>query len=361
MTNSWMRKARWSATATAAALVVAGAAVVPASAAAPSAGATVRASADVTVPAAAGDAGGVRSGHVDPAALRDALAGLPDASVRGAMARVTGREGRWRGTAGEWTAPVDEEFAVGSVTKLFTAATALQLVGEGRLSLDDTVQELLPGLLPAAYEPITVGQLLSHTSGLQKPRCVRPGTPAEVVTSAVSCGTPTTPGAAVQYNGINYFLAGLVIEKVTGRSYAEELDARILRPLGLRHTSLPAEDWAWAEGGIVSRASDLERFFTALTGGRLLRPAERGLLFVTPEIPGAAFSYGGLNRVRLPGGGPTVWGKTGSNHGYASGVFATPDLGRVLVYSMLPTGTDPEGETARAVRIAGAAFAGVSS
>ncbi|MFE2555390.1 serine hydrolase domain-containing protein [Streptomyces sp. NPDC059352] len=350
MTNSWMRTARWSAAATVAALLVTGAAIAPAGASAPA-----EAPAAVGAPAVVAPVG-----HVDAAALRAALAGLPDDYVRGAMVRVTGREGRWRGTAGEWTGPVDAEFAAGSVTKLFTAAIALQLVGEGRLSLDDTVQELLPGLLPTSYEPITVGQLLSHSSGLQKPQCVRPGTPVEVVTSAVSCGTPTTPGTAVQYNGINYFLAGLVVERVTGRSYAEELRDRILRPLGLRHTSLPADDWAWAEGGIVSRASDLERFFTALTRGRLLRPAERSLLFVTPAIPGTDFSYGGLRRIELPDGGPVVWGKTGSNRGYTSGVFATRGLGRVVVYATLPTGKDAAEETARVVDIASAAFRGTA-
>ncbi|MEU5220848.1 serine hydrolase domain-containing protein [Streptomyces sp. NPDC020807] len=346
-TNSWTRTARWTASTAAAALLVTGVAVAPVMASAPA-------------PAPAGSAvAAAQNGRVDTAALGEALAGMPDDAVRGAMVRITGREGRWSGTAGEWTAPVDAEFAAGSVTKLFTGAIALQLVGEGRLSLDDTVQDLLPGLLPDAYEPITVGQLLSHSSGLQKPRCARPGTPVEVVTSAVSCGTPTAPGTAVRYNGINYFLAGLVIEKVTGRSYGEELRDRVVRPLGLRHTSLPADDWAWAEGGIVSRASDLERFFTALTRGGLLRPAERELLFTTPGIPGADFSYGGLMRFALPDGGPVLWGKTGSNRGWTSGVFATRGLGRVLVYSTLTTGRDADGETARVKAMAGAAFRGV--
>ncbi|WP_137993795.1 serine hydrolase domain-containing protein [Streptomyces vilmorinianum] len=354
MTNSRISTARWAvavAVAAGAALVGVIGATVPAAATTP---------VPVTVPASvAASSVAVRAhGRVDPVALRGALAGLPDAYVRGAMVKVSGREGRWSGTAGEWTGPVDARFAVGSVTKVFTGAVALQLVGEGRLSLDDTVQELLPGLLPASYEPITVGQLLSHTSGLQKPECVRAGTPVEVVTSAVSCGSPTTPGKAVQYNGVNYFLAGLVVEKVTGRTYGEELRDRVLRPLGLRHTSLPADDWAWAEGGLVSTAPDLTRFMNALIRGVLLRPAEQRLLFTTPPVPGASFSYGGLTHTRLPGGGPLVWGKTGSNRGYASGVFATPDLDRVLVYSTLPTGQDADQELDRILRIARAAFQG---
>ncbi|MFB7371532.1 serine hydrolase domain-containing protein [Streptomyces sp. NPDC056222] len=360
MTNSRISTSGWAMTAAAgAALVGVLAATVPATAATPGSrtGASAAPLATISV-ATPPDAHGALSGTVDRAALRAALAGLPDEYVRGAMVKVSGRDGRWTGTAGEWTAPADAPFAIGSVTKLFTSAMALQLVGEGRLSLDDTVQELLPGLLPASYSPITVGQLLSHSSGLQKPECFKPGTPVEIVTSAVSCGTPTTPGATVQYNGINYFIVGLVVEKVTGRTYREELRDRVLRPLGLRHTSLPADDWAWAEGGMVSTAPELTRFMNALMRGGLLEPAERKLLFTTPPIPGASFSHGGLTRTRLPDGGPLVWGKTGTNRGYTSGVFATPDLDRVVVYSTLPTGKDVDQEVARVIRIAQAGFKG---
>ncbi|MFD3944148.1 serine hydrolase domain-containing protein [Streptomyces sp. NPDC058579] len=273
MTNAWTGKARWTATVAAGAALVSvvalGAASAPAAAAAPT---WKRAAAPLDAQA---------HGSIDTAALRAALAGLPEPSVRGAMVRI---------------------------------------------------------------------------SGLQKPQCVRPGTPVEVVRSAVSCGTPTTPGTTVQYNGINYFLAGLVIEKATGRSYGAELRDRIVRPLGLRHTRLPADDWAWAEGGLVSTAGDLTRFMNVLMRGGLHRPAERASLFTMPPIPDARFSYGGLMRTPAPGGGPVVWGKTGTNRGYTSGVFATPDLSRVVVYSTLTTGQDTARETERVMGIVGAAF-----
>ncbi|MDT9688764.1 serine hydrolase domain-containing protein [Streptomyces sp. P9(2023)] len=354
-----MSTARWTAALATGAALASMVGLVAASAPASAATVTVTtATATTATTGSATTATAPAHGRIDAAALRAALGGLPDPYVRGAMVTVTGRDGRWTGTAGEWTAPVDGQFAVGSVTKLFTAAIALQLVGEGRLSLDDTVQDLLPGLLPSSYAPITVGQLLSHSSGLQKPECARPGTPVEVVTSAVSCGTPKAPGATVQYNGINYFLAGLVIEEVTGRSYGEELRDRVVRPLGLRHTSLPADDWAWAEGGLVSTAGDLRRFMNVLMRGGLHRPAERTSLFTVPPIPGANFSYGGLMRTPAPGGGPLVWGKTGTNRGYTSGVFATPGADRVVVYSTLTTGKDATQETDRVLRIVGAAFKG---
>lgn len=109
---------------------------------------------------------------------------------------------------------------------------------------------------------------------------------------------------------------------------------------------------------MVSAAPELTRFMDTLMRGGLLEPAEQKLLFTTPPIPGASFSYGGLTRTRLPDGGPLVWGKTGTNRGYASGVFATPDLDRVVVYSTLPTGKDVDQEVARVIRIAQAGFKG---
>ncbi len=324
---------------------------------------------------------------LDETALQAALSDFPDPNVTGGLIRMTGRDGRWTGTAGPSVPSPDAHFRIGSITKIFTSTVVLQLAAEGRLSLDDTVQDLLPGLLPPDYHPITVGQLLSHTSGLQIPLCAKEDVaPREVIESALSCGHPTEPGKVTQYNGINYCIAGLIVEKVTGHSYAHEVHARILRPLHLRDTSVPAlDDWsipapytrgavvrpgsgsddlkdvsvqspyAWAEGGMISNAPDLSRFFTALYRGRLLPPAQQKTLFTLPTgVTGdKQFSYGGLQRTVLPGG-TTVWGKSGSYPGYTSGVFATRDLRRVLVYSLNPTGRTPE--LPYVMRIAEAAF-----
>ncbi|MCX4764530.1 beta-lactamase family protein [Streptomyces sp. NBC_01275] len=324
---------------------------------------------------------------LDKAALRAALSGLPDANVSGGLIRMTGRDGRWTDTAGPSVPSPDAHFRIGSITKLFTSTVVLQLAAEQRLSLDDTVQDLLPGLLPSSYRPVTVGQLLSHTSGLQIPLCARKDVPPrEWVESALSCGEPTEPGKVTQYNGINYFIAGLIVEQVSGHSYGDEVRTRILRPLNLRDTSVPTlDDWsipvpytrgatvqpgsgsdeltdvsvqspyAWAEGGMISNAPDLSRFLTALYQGRLLPPAQQETLFTLPTgVTGTRqFTYGGLERTVLPNG-TTVWGKSGSYPGYTSGVFATRDLRRVLVYSLNPTGRTPE--LPYVMRIAEAAF-----
>ncbi|MCB5181748.1 serine hydrolase domain-containing protein [Streptomyces antimicrobicus] len=317
---------------------------------------------------------------IDPARLRAALGALPDGVLAGAMARVGGRDGRWTGAAGNVSADPAASFRIGSITKLFTSTLTLQLIAEGRLTMDTPVQQVLPGTLPAHWAPITIEQLLSHTSGLPRPACYEQGrsyTPAEFIRSAITecpqAGEPVTGDAITQiYMGANYHLLGMVVEKVTGRTYAEELNRRIVRPLGLRHTYLPAagdtsmpspaladlppaDPWAWAEGGMVSNAPDLERFLTSLLRGRLLPPAQQKLLFEMPSHAERGFSRAGVQYYKLPDG-TEVWGKTGSYGGYVNGAFATRDLRRSLVYSLVPVTEDQKKIETRYFALADAAF-----
>lgn len=288
----------------------------------------------------------------------------PDDLASGTMVRVGGTGPGWTAATGHLSQDPAANFRIGSITKLFTSTLVLQLVGEDRFTLDTPVQEILPGTLPAHWKPITVGQLLSHTSGIQQP-CVEfvggeAPTPEQVVAhwTDPKCAAPQHPVRVQQYNGANYFLLGMVVEKVTGRSYADEIRRRIARPLGLRHTyspkpgdrTVPApvladggeiEPWAWAEGGMLSNAPDLERFMTGLMRGRLLKPAQQRQLFVMPALSEGAvdrFSTGGLMRAEI--GGTVVWGKTGSMGRSTSGVFATEGGRRTLVHSLLPVSTD---------------------
>ncbi|MFI1202018.1 serine hydrolase domain-containing protein [Streptomyces sp. NPDC020883] len=328
----------------------------------------------------------------DPAPMRELLARLPDRVVAGALVRVAG-DGRatpWTGTAGE-VSP-DAHFRIGSVTKIFTSTIVLQLVAERRIALDAPVRRYLPDLVPAAYGTVTVHELLDHTSGLPAPAGIPgpadgPGwwrkgvSPQDVVRNAFAAaagrkpGQRPVPGRVQQYNGVNTFVLGLLVEKVTGRTFGDALTRRIIRPLGLRHTGLPAPDdmslpvpharvyvgedevteqspWAWAEGGMISTAADLDRFTTALFRGRLLPPAQQKLVFTMPAVDSAptntncingksCFSAGGLMRIVLDNG-VTVWGKTGSLPGWTNGVFTTRDLKRRVAYSLNPTGTTSE-------------------
>jgi D-alanyl-D-alanine carboxypeptidase len=335
---------------------------------------------------------------LNPAALRQSISGLPNQQITSAVLDVSGQDGSWRGASGAadlttgQPVSVQDEFRIGSVSKVFTATVVLQLVAQHRIALNDTIQHYLPGVLPAGFPPITVAELLNHTSGLPEgtvgdgegdpaefvaDRFGHP-TPEQVVASMAGQPMSFAPGTEQQYNGQNYFLLGMLIERTTGRSYAEEVSDRILRPLGLRHTQVPAatdytipgphldgyltvsqtpgaqpvdvteqSPYPWAEGGILSSAGDLTKLLTALLDGRLLPPAEQRDLTTVPQVP-----YLGSDQCQLgsPGracfgmglmeatvDGVTLWGKTGSRPGYTDGVFATRDLKRAMVYAFTPT------------------------
>ncbi|MFI9817469.1 serine hydrolase domain-containing protein [Saccharothrix variisporea] len=323
--------------------------------------------------------GAVSPATAAPSGVRDVLDRLPDDVVAGALVR-------WDGVgaaAGPVTA--DAHFRIGSVTKVFTNTLVLQLVAEHRVDVDAPARSYVPDVVPPAYHGVTVRHLLNHTSGLPKP-AAGPGpadgpgwwrvavAPRDALRDsfAAATGTPPAPGSEQQYNGLNSLVLGLLVEQVTGHSFTHELRHRIIRPLRLRHTSLPSADdleipspharvhvdgydvteqspYPWAEGGIISTAADLDRFLVALFRGRLLPPAQQQLLFDVPNVPGAAtntrycfgteacYSAGGLMRYRLANG-EHAWGKTGSRPGLDNGFFATRDLRHRVVYSLNPTG-----------------------
>ncbi|MEV6211056.1 serine hydrolase domain-containing protein [Kitasatospora sp. NPDC051914] len=404
-----VRRTRWTAVAAAGAVLAAlavGTAAGPASAV-PGPAAAVQVQGTSPVP------------PLDRAAVRRVLAGLPTAEVSGALVHVSGRAGRLDAVGGigdpaTGRAPdADGRFRIGSISKVFTATVVLQLAAEHRLDLDTPVQHYLPDLLPASFPPITVGQLLNHTSGLPSGGSGPWGdgtaawfvdhrfeswSPEDVVARMNGREMAFAPGTAQQYNGMNTFVAGLLVEEVTGHGYAHEVQQRIIRPLGLRDTSVPDADdpalrhpaarprltvpgpdgtprqvdvteqspWPWAEGGLISSAADLDRFITALFRGRLLPPAQQEALFTVPDVPthhsshcetgpaaGRACMSMGLERTKV--GGVEIWGKTGSRPGWTNGVFATRDLSRTVVYSLNPTGLDGA-ETQVIMQLAGAVF-----
>ncbi|MFZ3497218.1 serine hydrolase domain-containing protein [Streptomyces sp. 5.8] len=311
----------------------------------------------------------------EPAELRALLASLPDGLSTGALVRLSGEGLRtpWTGTGGPVAA--DAEVPIGSVTKLFTNTLVLRLVAERRIEIDAPVRRYLPDLIPGAYAEVTVRQLMDHTADLPKaagdsadPRTLVLETFAK--DAAGGSGRTPAPGTVQQYNGMNTFVAGLLVERITGRTYAEELQRRILRPLGLRQTRMstdPRTARFWAEGGLVSTAADLDRFMAALLGGRLLPPAQQRHLYEVPDVPNAAenkcvspkacFSAAGLMRYETAG--TTVWGKTGSGPGWSTGAFATEHAGRRLVFASNPVpGTSGTQQVGRVVQFVDAGFAG---
>ncbi|HEX8885488.1 MAG TPA: serine hydrolase domain-containing protein [Noviherbaspirillum sp.] len=145
-----------------------------------------------------------------------------------------------------WGIPTrpDAVYRVGSVTKMFTSVLVLQLVQAGQLSLDTSVRTYLPDL-PPAWQPITIRHLLNHTSGLPEymsstnsfrtlMRVDR--TPDAVLALVRQQPLRFVPGSKYEYSNTNYVALGLIIEKLAGKPYAEIVETRLLRPLGMTHS-----------------------------------------------------------------------------------------------------------------------------
>jgi D-alanyl-D-alanine carboxypeptidase len=241
-----------------------------------------------------------------------------------------------------------DRFRVGSVTKTFVAAVTLQLVAEGRLTLDRPVPD-------AGGAPLRT--LLNHTSGVfnhaEDPRVFEQGfltrwTPLELIAISRSHPPYFAAGAGYHYSNTNYVILGRLIEQVTGRSLEAELKRRIIRPLGLRDTSydegprvrgvapgfaegydftVQDTSWAGASGALVSSARDLAAFYRALLGGRLLEPAQLAAMKTRDAVAGG---YGlGLFTIATPCGEP--WGHNGMVPGYSAQAYSSPDGRRQVV------------------------------
>lgn len=340
------------------------------------------------VVAIAGVVAGVGVGaqaSAEPPGWQDGLDAVVAAGAVNAMASVEA-DRRWDGASGAADrrtgrpAPVNGRARIGSTTKTFVATVVLQLVGEGRVGLDDRVGRYLPGLVPGG-DRITVGQLLSHTSGLfdyaEDQQAVplsgtrfltetrfRTFTPHQLVRIATRHEPYFAPGTGFHYSNTGYVLAGLIIEKVTGRSFRAEVEHRILRPLGLRDTSLPGTStlvrgphphgylrvddrlvdvtvlnpsWASAAGEMISTPADLNRFLAALLGGRLLRPAELEVMrtAVATDPQGVGYGMGLWSQTRPCGA--KVWGHGGRLPGYKTTLLRSDDGRRQLAMVYSPT------------------------
>jgi D-alanyl-D-alanine carboxypeptidase len=217
-------------------------------------------------------------------------------------------------------------FRIGSLSKTFVAVLLLQLVDDGTIGLDDLVVDHAPELTIA--DGVTIRQLLAHRSGLPEynngelaPAVLadpaRTWTPADVLDLVAGQPRDFAPGTQFAYSNTNYILAGLLLESVTGMTLAENLQSRIVEPLGLSSTyfapddtrspiggfsnSLPGGDTngdsyralettAGAAGSLVSTASDLAIFIRALAHGEILD--ELTYAEMTKGLPGDGQSLG---------------------------------------------------------------------
>lgn len=321
--------------------------------------------------------------------LQQALQNVVTAGAPGAFALVSDRAGAG-GTESAGTGdlttgtPVDPagEFRIGSITKNFGAVLTLQLVAAHQVDLDAPAAGYLPsGVLPAD-SPITVRELLDHTSGLYDYTNDLPGIlvgdtvtgfqqfrnstfdPADQVADALSHGLQFAPGTQYQYSNTNFVVLGLLIAHVTGKSYAENLDQRVLRPAGMSDTryvvpetglggphaigyltqddrSKPLFDateqtasWIGTAGAAISDTADLNRYWRALTGGTLLPAAQLAQMeTMHPENAAGTSSYGlGMRQYTLSCG-TQVYGHDGIVQGYQTYSYTTADGSRQVTIS----------------------------
>ena len=329
--------------------------------------------------------------------VQSALEQAVAAGIPGIALEIQGGEGSEFLTVG--TASLEDErpltpedsFRIASVTKAFTAAVVMKLVEEGTLSLDDTVEYWIPGLL-AEGDSITVRHLLGHTSGLPdytkdeefiEAFVAGEALPPQRIVSFVSSEPLSLePGTEYEYSDTDNIVLGMIVEAATGRSYEQELSSRVLDPIELRSTVLPegvampephAQGYqydpesegdgetenvttaldpsaAWASGALVSTPSDLSRFFRELLGGELADEAVLEQMKETlagegsPSGPGTKRAGLGIFSYELPCG--EVWGHTGQFPGYQAFGAATPDGRRGLAMMANATGLSEQANEA---------------
>ena len=287
--------------------------------------------------------------------------------------------GVWYPGRGEWTyaagiqdlttaAPTttDSHVRIASITKTFTATVILQLVDEGQLSFDDTLEPFVPGI--ANGDQITIRQVLGMTAGIfnyvEDPIFladfeldpVMAFTPQDAVEIMRRYPADFAPGEDIRYSDSNYILLGLIIEQLTGQTADVAITERVIRPLGLTQTvfattpdlpdpfvrgyeaAVPGATLrdmtasnpyvAWTAGAMYSTLSDLRVWAKALADGSLLSPAIQQERLTFNAFPGEALEVGyGLGILSLNG----LIGHNGGIFGYSTWMVHAPEEDATVV------------------------------
>lgn len=332
----------------------------------------------LTTPALAGGGGANhQTAKLQRALDRVVAAGAPGAAVLVRDGDKTTRLASGYGNLAPQTPMrTSDRSRIGGVTKSFTATVVLQLVGERKLTLGDSVETWLPGVISNGRD-ISIRQLLNHTSGIydymQDPGVLAPYMegdlthvfdPEEGVRIAAEYGPQFAPGTSLLYSNTNYALLAMIVKAATGKTIDAQLQARLFAPLALRNTSYPTlsdidgrhthgyvfldsgpfdvTPWspsgAGAAGAIVSNADDLARFYRALLGGRLLsKPLLKSMRTIDPAATGGVPDAGilgggwglGLLKEHFPCG--TAWGHDTEIPGYMTAAWNDKTASRQVV------------------------------
>ena len=279
-----------------------------------------------------------------------------------------------------------DHMRIASISKAFSGAIALHLLAQGRLGLNDTIGQRLPGMVPAAWSAVTVREMLNHTSGLpdytQSDGFIEQATknprgfvsPMRIIDWVRGDELNFTPGSRYEYSNTDNIVVGLIAQRVTRQSYGQLLSRIVFRPAGLTQTTFPtlrislpapflhgyqvapgkppqdvttflSPSGAWASGAIVSTPANLGAFIRADLGGRFFGKAQRRqqMRFVrgssSPAGPGRNSAGLAIFRYQTPCG--TVYGHTGNFPGYVQWAAATADGRRSVTTSLniaAPTG-----------------------
>jgi D-alanyl-D-alanine carboxypeptidase len=337
---------------------------------------------------------------LDPQLLQRTLDDLVEGGAPSVVAEVRDGEETWsqasgpRDIGGDTATEPTDQVRVGSLTKSMVVTVLLQLSEEGVLGLDDEVSQHLPGLLPYE-EPITVRQLLSHTSGVPdyfplvypslldgsaadvRTNREQQFSPEEMVELATSQPLDFAPGTEYRYSNTGYYVIGMLLEKLTGQQIEDLITQRVMEPSGLDESYFALDEpviagphptpyfatgepdaplfatdefsptQLWAAGAVVSTTNDMNDFFRAMFDGTLL---PKDLLdearTMTEQSQG---SYGlGVAAVpaecdAVPGG--VAYGHTGGTFGHTTWSFHSPDGNRQVSLTMTidPQLAPPEG------------------
>jgi D-alanyl-D-alanine carboxypeptidase len=252
----------------------------------------------------------------------------------------------------------DMIFRIASITKQFTAVAVLQLVQAGKVSLTDPITKYVPDF-DTQGKTITIENLLTHTSGLFNvtalddfiPQTTRDRKPIEVANLIAGKPLEFEPGSRFKYSNTNYILLGMLIEKVTGRTYAENLSSSITKPLGLADTRYSRDDalmprhargydressgqWApmkpmsmtqpFAAGALESTIDDLAKWTQALADGKAVdaKLLERAWTPYTPTESSSDYGYGWFIRSES---GERWIGHNGGINGFQSAAVWIPE------------------------------------
>jgi D-alanyl-D-alanine carboxypeptidase len=283
---------------------------------------------------------------------------------------------------------IRDHMRLASFSKAFSGAVALALVDDGRLSLSDTIGSRLPWL-PKAWWPVTLAELLHHTSGLPdfsgseefRVRIVsqphRPLSPEQLLGYVKDDDLQFTPGTRYMYDNSDNIVVALMCQAATGRPYTSLLNSLVFRPLRLSGTSLPrgftlpapyihgylptpgsapddvteqfSASFSWASGGMVSTPGDMTAFIRGYIGRSLFseRTQSQQFQFVpgASEPAGPGVNSAGLAVFRYQTACGTVYGHTGNISGYTQFGAATldgTDSVTVSVSSQVQAARQPE-------------------